>query len=124
MDEREFLDLIYIGWKKTTKAENSYWMHEEMVNNPEKFKVYAVTVNPETQEQTRDLVASFLSEEDAAFVTALHGSLPDIVRRCHEAFDEADRLDEEKDRLEGVVFELELESDAMSRELDKLLEDI
>jgi hypothetical protein len=122
MDERDFLDMMYQGWSKTTEAEHSFWMHEPMANNQSRHKVYAVKVDPETQEQTRTLVASFLSEEDAAFITAIHGSLPDIVRRCNEAYDEADRLDLDRDEQECRIAELEMENGTLVKELDKLLD--
>lgn len=108
VDEREFIDMLYAGWAKTTDAEHSYWQPEEMVNNPGQFKVYAVTVDPETGDESRKLVATQLSEEDAAFITAIHGSFGDIVRRTLEAYDETDRADEALDSQIVRVAELEM----------------
>lgn len=113
VDEREFIDMLYAGWAKTTDAEHSYWQPEEMVNNPGQFKVYAVTVDPETGDESRKLVATQLSEEDAAFVTAIHGSFGDVCRRVLEAYDEADRADEALDSQIVRVAELEIQVDEL-----------
>lgn len=124
MDEREFLDEIYALWAKTTWAENAYWMPEEVVNVQGKFKIYAVTRDPETLEEDRKLVATYLSDEDADFITALHGSFPDIYRRALEAYDEADRLDVERDEAVGRIFDLESEIQQLRAENSRLERDL
>ena len=124
MDEREFLDSVYALWAKTTWAENAYWMPEEVVNVPGKFKIHAVTRDPETLEEDRKLVATYLSDEDADFITALHGSFPDIYRRALEAYDEADRLDVERDEAVGRIFDLESEIQQLRAENSRLERDL
>lgn len=98
MEVRDFLATLYQGWSKTTDAETAYWNIEPVVNVPGRHKIYAVTVDPETHEESKTLVATYLSEDDAAFITAIHGSFGDVYRRVLEAFDEADNLDEELDK--------------------------
>jgi hypothetical protein len=56
----------------------------------------------------RKLVASGLTEDNADFICSVHAVLPDLVGRLHEAFDEADRADYDKDSRECRVAELEI----------------
>lgn len=105
MDDKSFFDLLYQQWSKTTGAENMFWMSEKVDAGDIVWEVYAVD-----QEQEQHFVASFLSEEDADFVSGVHGCVADLIRRLHTALDEADRLDIEKDELIGRVADLELEA--------------
>lgn len=99
MDFREFLDEIYAAWAKTTGAENQYWM-------PEDNEIHGLDIWAVNEEQVKSPVASFVSDADSSFITAIHGALPDLVRRTHEALDEADRLDLQRDEQENRIAEV------------------
>lgn len=107
MDFREFLDELYSLYAKTTGAENMYWMPEEDVDRyaggPNTYNIFAVGEN-----ETKHDIAFDFRENDANFITAIHGALPDLVRRTHEALDEADRLDEQRDEQEVRIAGLEV----------------
>jgi hypothetical protein len=130
MEDREFFDELYALWSKTTGASDSYWMPEEdsewrLEEEKPFFDLFAVSQeSPDSTETKRKTVASFLSDEDADFITAVHGCLPDLIRRLHEAIDEADRKDYEKDELEGRVGKLELEADQKERDLEVLTAEV
>ena len=95
MDDLDFFDMLYQGWSKTTGAEDSFWMPEEETGSASGlYKVLAVD-----QDQNRVLVAMGLNVADAAWITALHGCMADLTRRLHQAVDEAERFDCEKDRV-------------------------
>lgn len=104
MDDRQFFDEIYQLWSKTTGAEDRFWMPEEHFDRSGRFNVYAVG-----QDETRKLVASGLSDNDADWLTALHGCFADLHRRLHSALDEADRADFDHDSRECRIMELETE---------------
>lgn len=105
MDDRDFFDVLYQGWSKTTGAQDKFWMPEEVAERFDGFNVYAVD-----QDQKRELVAQNLTEVDAAFITAVHGCFADLTRRLHMAIDESDRLDLERDQQEGRYAEVVLEN--------------
>lgn len=119
MDIREFIDELYQLWAKTTGAENMYWMPEEDVDRyaggPNTYNIFAVGEN-----ETKHDIAFDFRENDANFITAIHGALPDLVRRTHEALDEADRLDEQRDDQEFRIAQLEADSDAMKALIEEL----
>ena len=104
MDDREFFDLIYQQWLKTTGAENMYWMPEPHFDNSGRYNIYAID-----QDEKRKLIASGLIERDADWITALHGCFADLWRRLHSALDESDRADYERDSRECRIAELEME---------------
>lgn len=105
MEDRDFFSLLYQQFTKTTGAEKKYWMPEEdtdyFAEGPGTYNIWAVGEDDE-----REPVAFGLSEEDADFITALHGCLPDLTRRLLEAVDESDRLDEERDNQEVRIADL------------------
>jgi hypothetical protein len=96
--DRDFFDLLLVGLTATTGAENRYWRPLD------DGRIVAVA-----QDDTELPVAAGLSESDAAWITAIHGCLPDLVRRLHQAVDESDRLDLQVDELTGRIAELERE---------------
>lgn len=113
MEDREFFDALYQLWSKTTGAEDTFWDYSQH----EGKSVYHVdSVGLEGGNRKR--VASYLADPDADFLTAMHGALPDLVRRLHDALDEADRADHFSDSRECRIAELELEV----QELKGLLE--
>lgn len=108
MDDREFFDELYQQWSKTTGAEDRYWAVEEHFDKSGRFNIFAVS--PTDQLAPRKLVAVGLNERDADFLATLHAVLPDLVGRLHEAFDEADRADYDRDSRECRIAELETEN--------------
>ena len=108
MDDREYFDQLYQLWSNTTYAtDDSVWLVQEDEGFPNLRFLKAAkqgSVKP---------VADFLDENDAQFITTMHGVLPELVRRLNDALDEADRLDVEKDELHGRIMELEQETEAL-----------
>jgi hypothetical protein len=117
MEDREFFDELLVHHARTTGAEDRFWMPEEYEDRSGRFYIYAVSVDTEGN-QDRKLVASSVSDKDSDFITAVHGCLPDLVRRLHMALDEADRLDLRVDEQEKRIFDLEVEVDALKTELE------
>jgi hypothetical protein len=109
MDDRSFADLLYQVWSKTTGAQATFWKPVETING-----VDIVAVNQQNEEK---LIGSFLASEDADFITALHGCLGDLVRRLHDALDEADRADRDRDEREVRIADLELQVASLRREV-------
>lgn len=116
MNDEEFFDLIYSQWSKTTGAEDTYWMPEKFESQyPDVFKIYAVA-----QDQSRKKVGIFNNEVDADFITAVHGCMPDLVRRLHSALDEADRADREHDQREQEIGRLALENMELRQQVEQI----
>jgi chromosome segregation ATPase len=109
MNDDDFFDLLYQQFTKTTGAESRYWMPEPFDESSGRNRIYAVA-----EDQSRKLIASGLKTEDADFITAIHGCLPDLIRKLQDSLDEAGRLDREKDELIGQVAELERGADEMA----------
>ena len=118
MDDQDFFDHLYQVWSKTTGSGDRFWVPEEHFDKSGRHNVYAVSDG-----ETRKLIASGMSEVDSDFVTALHGCLPDLVRRLGEALDEADRADFERDSRECRIAELESEVAELKRVVDGLSTD-
>ncbi len=101
MDDREFFDKLYQMWSKTTGAKDRYWDYQK------DGKDYFFNINAVGEEGENKFVASVLLDEDADFITAIHGCFPDIIRTVLAAMDEADRADFDKDSRECRIAELE-----------------
>jgi len=114
--EDEFFDELYQLWSGTTGAVERYWMPEEFDDRSGRWKLYAVADG----DKPRKLVATGLSERDAEFVAGLHGAVPDLIRRLHEALEEADRADYDRDSRECRIAELELELIEMKQIISNL----
>lgn len=120
MDDRSFFDVLYQGWAKTTGAENTFWMPEENTDEDETNRAnYAWDLFAVGQDQKRTFLGGFKNEADAAFVTALHGCFGDLVKRLHDALDEAERLDERADEQESTIAGLAIEIQDLERELGR-----
>lgn len=118
MDDRDFFDELFQLWCKTTGAESRYWMPEEHFDKSGRFNVYAVG-----EDESRKLVASGVSEQDADWLTAMHGCLPDLWRRLHAALDEADTSDYARDARECRIYELESEVADLREVVENLSKD-
>jgi hypothetical protein len=124
VESREFFDTIYAVWAKTTGAKESYWMPEAMDEGDVPSHLGGNYILAVDESEEKKHIASFLSDEDADFITAVHGCFPDLVRALHTAFDEADRKDYEKDELEGRIATLELEADEKERDVKALIAEL
>lgn len=108
MDDRDFMDMMYQGFTKTTRAEDAYWGFEEQLDltvEPAAVSYMLFYVGADDPD-LKVPIGTLVSEADAAFVTAIAGAFPDIYRRWLEALDTADEKDLEKDMAEGVAAEL------------------
>lgn len=100
MDDREFLDVLFQLYARTTGSENAYWRTE---STDDGFAVFAVE-----PDDTRTLIASGMSEVDADWVAGMHGCLSDLVLRLHQALDAEESADRGRDERESKIAELEL----------------
>ncbi|AEJ93391.1 hypothetical protein SEA_GREEDYLAWYER_41 [Mycobacterium phage GreedyLawyer] len=116
--DHQFFDILYQQWSKSTWAEHSYWMPEEDQSFPGCFNIIAVDQSKE--EKNRNPIAAFLKEEDAEFIAGLHGAVPDLIRRLHEAIDDATRKDEENDRAQGMLADALLENQGLKEQIREL----
>lgn len=117
MDDRDFFDHLLQVWAKTTGADDCFWMP---VRHEGKSVFYVEAV---AEDESRTRLASYMSEKDADFLTAIHGCLPDLVRRLHSALDEADRADYGRDSRECRIAELELEVQSLRKTIAGLSTD-
>ncbi|OHT67815.1 hypothetical protein [Mycobacteroides chelonae] len=114
MDIEEFLDRFYQEFTKTTGAEKTFWKptQEHLLFEQGEWALDAVD-----DKENKKGVGVFYKEVDADWVAGIHGAFPEFVRRFREALDEASRLDEERDKQEGRIAELELEVSATKQDL-------
>ncbi|AJD82459.1 hypothetical protein SHEEN_41 [Mycobacterium phage Sheen] len=123
MEDRDFFDLLHQQWAKTTGAEDTFWSVEKYKDGTERWKVYSVKVDEEGNEQKKLVASEVQNEQDADFIAAVHGCMPDLVRRLHMALDEADSADYQRDSRECRIAELELENQELQQSLaDKNIE--
>lgn len=119
MEDRDFFDLLYQHWVKTTGAEDRFWMVEKYKDGTDRWRLYAVG-----QDESRKLIASEIhNEADADFITAIHGCFADLHRRLHAALDEADTADYERDSRECRIAELEMEVSELKKVIEGLSTD-
>jgi len=88
-------------WSKTTGAKDRYWDYHW---HDGKGVCYIDSVGEDGE---RKRIASYLADEDADFIAAVHGCFPDLIRTVLAAMDEADRADFDKDSRECRIAELE-----------------
>jgi|LakMenEpi03Aug12_release.lakeMendotaPanAssembly.Ray.scaffolds.fasta_scaffold424394_2 hypothetical protein len=103
MDERDFFDHLYQLWAKTTHANDGEW---EIADDGEHILVDVESTDKDGWEQS---ICSALYKHDAEFITQVHAALPELVRRALAAFDEAERVDQDRDSRECRIAELEME---------------
>ncbi|ALF02183.1 hypothetical protein SEA_LADYBIRD_42 [Mycobacterium phage LadyBird] len=114
--DHEFFDILYQQWTKSTLAEHGYWMPEEDESFPGSFNLIAV----HQSKDERRPIAAFMDEADAEFVAGLHGAVPDLIRRLHEAIDEAVRKDEQNDIAQGQLADALLENEGLKAQILEL----
>ncbi|AXH46782.1 hypothetical protein SEA_ACOLYTE_38 [Mycobacterium phage Acolyte] len=115
-EDHSFFDELYQQWSQTTGAEKTYWMPVEDLDEHLQYRVESF--DPETQEKR--VIGYFHNEVDADFVTGLHGAVPDLIRRLHEAIDEAERKDEANDMAQGQLADALLENIGLRAEIHEL----
>ncbi|WP_104183759.1 hypothetical protein [Mycobacterium avium] len=121
MEDREFIDYLYQGWAKTTGAEGMFWMPEkDDCYDEEGIDASLHSIVAVDKDQNKVHVAQYLTEADAAFVTAVHGCFGDLTRRLHSAIDEAERLDEQRDDQEFRIAELAMENEELRERIVQL----
>jgi hypothetical protein len=105
MDDRDFFDMLYQGFTKTTRAEDAYWGFEPCVDSGGStfYSLFYVSAD---DPDLKVPIGTLESEADAAFITAIAGAFPDLHRRMHMALDEADQKDREKDDAESTAADL------------------
>lgn len=109
MEVRELLDKLYQMWSQTTGSEDTYWDYQPGDDG--------FTLNSVGKDGPQGVVAVCGSDEDADWITAVHGAFGDLMRRFHEALDEADRADESRDDREKRIAELEMEVASLRKEV-------
>ncbi|QFG04616.1 hypothetical protein PBI_KEZIACHARLES14_40 [Mycobacterium phage Keziacharles14] len=115
-DHGEFFDELYQQWSKTTGAKDTYWMVEE--DRDEHIWYAVIAFNPSDESKT--VIGRFHEEADADFVAGLNGAIPDLIRHLGEATDRADRLDEARDRAEGIAADALLETAGLKEQIRDL----
>lgn len=115
MDDRDFIDQIYQLWSKTTHADTGGW---EIVRDDKTVLVDIESTDRDGWEQT---ISFGTYEYDAQFIVTVHTAFPELVRRLHDALDEADRADHESDSRECRIAELELEVAELKADLEGLI---
>jgi len=108
-DEEFFAHLLDL-WGSTTGAENTYWDFRSDGYG-------GWDVHSTSQDGSTTFVGYFDKEVDADFVTAIHGCLPDLVRRLENAIDKANMYELAHDTCQRELYESELEIDRLREQL-------
>ncbi|AGK85998.1 hypothetical protein Chy4_0036 [Mycobacterium phage Chy4] len=115
-EDHEFFDVLYQQWSHTTEAKTRYWVVEFDGDEHLQWQVFAV----DQSDGSKLWLGSFHREQDADFVAGLHGALPDLIRRLHDATDEAVRKDEANDIAQGQLAEALLENQGLKAQILEL----
>lgn len=125
--DHEFFDILYQQWSNTTGAKDTYWMPVLIEDEDGKdggnyaYDLTAVPLNEKEGDfHGRQFIGSFRTEEDAEFVAGLHGAIPDLIRRLHDAIDLAARKDHDNDVAQWMLGEALLENQALRRQVRSL----
>lgn len=113
MEDREFFDLLYQMWTKTTHAQDRYWDYQEYGDT---WDINAVGPGDDDSEA----VAAVATEADADWITAVHGCFGDLYRRLLTALDEADALDAEMDEVQQQLMAAEMRVDELAQIVENL----
>ena len=114
MNQEEFFDKLLQMWFATTNAEDRFWDYQE--DNG----LCTVLSVGHSDGSTID-VASGLFEQDADWITAVHGAFPELVNMFYAAVDEAERADRNRDSRECRIAELETEVAELKADLEGLI---
>jgi hypothetical protein len=104
----EFFEHLLDMFAVTSGAEDTYWDYEDTGETG--FDIHSVGSDEE-----REFVGYFDREVDADFVTAIHGCLPDLVRRLKESIEKADNYELAHDQCQRELFEAEQEIAELKR---------
>lgn len=110
MTDEEFFQHLYDLFSYTSGAEDRYWEFRGDFENG--WDVRAVDQDGDTY-----FVGYFDKEVDADFVTAIHGSLPDLIRRLEDAIYKADMYELAHDQCQRELLEAEKEIAALKEQL-------
>ena len=110
MTDEEFFAHLLNLWEYTTGAENTYWDFRS--DGDEGWDVHSTG-----QDGSTTFVGYFDQEVDADFVTAIHGCLPDLVRRLEDAIDKANMYELAHDACQRELYESELENCRLREQL-------
>ncbi|AGS82722.1 hypothetical protein ANNAL29_41 [Mycobacterium phage AnnaL29] len=119
--DHDFFDVLYQQWTRTTGAKDLFWVVEKVEFDADAD--YATTwdvVATNHDGTARKHIASFEREEDADFTAGINGAIPDLIRRLHEAIDEAVRKDEANDIAQGQLADALLENIGIRAEMHDL----
>ena len=111
MTTEEFLAHLYSMFCYTTGSEDTYWDYREADDST--WDIHSVNQDGESV-----FVGYFDAEADADFVTAIHGSLVDLIRLVEDSVHKADMYELAHDQCQRELFEAE--KDIM--ELKEILE--
>jgi len=115
-DVRDFVDQLHQLWAKTTNFGMGWYVKEnDLIGG---WCVMPVDFTPADAPRDVCSVADFTTETDAQFIAVIHGAIPELVKTVHDALDEADRLDTEKDDLIIKIADLEMDLHAAERDVD------
>jgi hypothetical protein len=114
MDQNEFFDKLLQMYYNTTNAEDRFWDYQEQHGL---FNVVSVG----SDDGASIDVASGLFENDADWITAVHGAFPELCKMFWAASDQADRADQNADSRECRIAELEVEVAELKADLEGLL---
>jgi hypothetical protein len=116
VQDRDFFDLLYQQWSKTSYAEHSFWGvaedTEHYAEGPGTFIIWAEFKEPSKDIDAvdgRKFIASFNKEADADFVAGLHGCFGDLVRRWHDALSAEEASEKRADEAVQDQFRLATE---------------
>jgi hypothetical protein len=98
----------------TTNAEDRFWDYEKENGL---CTILSVGLNDGSTIE----IASGLFEQDADWITAVHGAFPELVNMFYEAVDEAERADRDRDSRECRIAELETEITELKADLEGLI---
>jgi hypothetical protein len=112
MQDRDFFDVIYQQWAKTTGAENQFWASEKVAG--------CWNVTSVDKDDNRTPIAFGMREVDADFIAGLHGCLGDLVRFCHANLDKAEAMEVERDEAVQDQFRLAVELAELKAKYEKV----
>lgn len=117
MTDEEFFDHLFQLFTYTTGAEETYWDYEDTGETG--FDIHSCS-----QEGERVFVGYFDREADADFVTAIHGCLPDLIRRLYAATDSSERYEVAFDECQQQLAEAEREIRKLKKQVAEYREDL